>query len=1134
MFGKRFRAWPESRGQAINQNEGKTHKLETEDLSLLSVVRCFDSITLPKAGEYFVRGKVDINKEGVMGLFEPVARVYESRVEGSLMASGLVEVDSKGRIPVRIWTFKDNIRLKKGAELGTLLICRESEGKERICQITEPDMEGRWKLLKTKFENKLNELPSLERQVIVPLLKEFADIFSVDKNDIGLTTLVSHEIDTGEASPIACQHRRVPIHLEDKVEKMVQDFVDKGIIRPSESPWNAPLVVVPKKNGDIRLTVDYRKINAITKRPIFPIPDTRQLLDTLHGSAYYTTLDLSSGYYNVPMHEPDICKTAFSTRKNHWEFIRMPMGLSTSPSTFQRLMHKVFNKENWEKCLIYLDDILVFSRDLKEQVERLRTIFERIRDAGLKLSPEKCEFLKREVSYLGYTVTKNGTKTDERKISKIKNCSMPKSAEELRSWLGLCGYYRQFIQNFAQLVAPLEKMCTVIWNKKKRKETKIEWSLECQESFEKLKKALTNAPVLAYPTTKGQFILDTDASHNCMGSVLSQIQDGQEKVIAYASKKFSQSERQYCITRKELLAVHHFVHHFKHYLLGRQFIVRTDHRALTWMLNWKTPNTSQYCRWRQELEIFDMVVQYRRGNEHANADALSRLPQCQQCELKHLDPKRKTNVKNIDNRNDEIFCRNITCFEMNIDQEKDRDLLQIIKLLKVGKIDIEEPNEIRDLGPEAFALWKKRSKLRLRGGMLYLLIGESQYKLLVPKDDRRELVKMTHENFAHIGAKKTYNLLNNKYYWMNMDFDVRLFIGTCRSCAERKSGPNRKHSKESLQSNYPFQKLSLDVTGPLQCGRHGERYILGIVDNFSRYTSLIPLKRATAVDVARALYKKWICLFGAPEVIHSDRGTEFENRVIYELCAIFGIRKSKSSPYYPRGNGMIERIFRTVKDMLHSTIKSTGKNWSEVLPTVEMALRCTKHSALKFSPYEVVFGRPMETPLINSNEEKCKKRGNTPTCEYVKSVQASLQRMHELIRKNNSNQRQEECQTVPYDDGITVMAKIFPEKHGLKYARYKGPYVIIKRKGWCYTLKHVKTGKVIQRNHYHIKRFNNLNEFQDKTGTSVESMTNTCKNYQEVREVGLSCGRNQPRQREIERRVIPARSRRQTVRFGFE
>ena len=215
-----------------------------------------------------MRGQVDI-REGVVGLFEP--RPSECHVQESLLGSGLVETDDKGRIPVRIWTGRDGVRLKKGMELGTLSICQQEESKTQVYGIAELNLEERWERLKSKFESKLSRLPSLERQELGPLLREFADIFSVDKNDIGLTKLVSHEIDTGDEGPIACQHRRVPLHLEEKVEKMVKDFDDKGIIRPSESPWNAPLVVVPKKNGDIRLTVDYRRLNAITKRPLLRI-----------------------------------------------------------------------------------------------------------------------------------------------------------------------------------------------------------------------------------------------------------------------------------------------------------------------------------------------------------------------------------------------------------------------------------------------------------------------------------------------------------------------------------------------------------------------------------------------------------------------------------------------------------------------------------------------------------------------------------------------------------------------------------------------------------------------------------------------------------------------------------------------
>ena len=1100
------------------QGEPKTHARKDVDSCML-VARCFDTVKLRKAGEYVIRGKVDI-KEGIVGLFEPAVM----KDGDALFGSGLVETDIRGLVPIRIWTFEDGVRLKKGSVIGNFSICQQKNGNENlVCGLSAPNLDDRWKLLAPKFEDRLKQLPCSERQALKPLLKDFSDIFSVDKNDIGLTHLVAHEIDTGGERPIVCQHRRVPIHLEDKVENLIKDLESKGIIRPSESPWNAPLVVVPKKNGDIRLTVDYRKLNAITKRPVFPIPETRHLLDTLHGSAYFTTLDLSSGYYNVPMQEQDICKTAFSTRKNHWEFVRMPMGLSTSPSTFQRLMHKAFDKENWHQCLIYLDDILVFSRSLEEQIQRLHTIFQRIREAGLKLSPEKCDFFKKEVSYLGYTITGDGTKTDENKINKIKNWPTPQSAEELRSWIGLCGYYRHFIKDYAQIVAPLEKLCRIIWNKKKKKVTEIEWNGECEESFKKLKTALTQAPVLAYPTKEGQFILDTDASHDCMGSVLSQVQNGQEKVIAYASKKFSQSQRQYCITRKELLAVHHFVHYFKHYLLGRRFIVRTDHRALTWMLNWKNPSTSQYCRWKQELEVYDMIVQYRRGKEHVNADALSRLQQCQQCELRHEEPKHKARVKHIDQRNDEIFCRNIVSFDTSVDQLKDQDLATIINLLKEGRVNEEKPTEISAIGAEGIATWNKRSKLRLRGGLLYLLDEESRYRLLVPKDERQSLIKTVHESFAHIGVRKTLGLLMEKYYWVNMHFDVRLYIGACKSCAERKSAPVKKHIRGSLEALYPFQRVSIDITGPLASGLHGEKYILGIVDNFSRYASLIPLQKATAVEVARALYERWISVFGTPEIIHSDRGTEFENKVIYELCALFGIRKSKASPYYPQGNSMIERLFRTVKDMLYSTMKSTGKNWTEILPTVEMALRCSECSANKFTPYEIIFGRPMSTPFLR--DEQIRLKNGYSACEYILLIRKSLEKIQEMVKKNKKAEIITKYRNAVYNEGDTVMAKVLPRLHGLKCPRYEGPYVVIKRKGWCYTLRHVKSGKIIERNHYHMKKCIG-NQHPEEIGTSVESAS---RDY-----VGQETSTLQQNRRNNNEERYPTRNRERPKRYGFD
>ena len=602
-----------SRGQTLLENKAQRMTKNDNLSKKMSEVLFFDNINLKSMGEYMIRGQV---KGGLIGdcLIEPTY-VPESNI---LVASCLCKVDKSRIVPLRVWTFSDDVNIKKGMRIGQMEFMETSRNDEnaRVRNIKETKTD-RWSKLLPQMEKHLAEIPKDYRNKLLPLLEEYSDIFSLSKNDIGLTNLVEHEIDTGNSRPIACSYRRIPFGLEDKVDDLIQELVDKNIIRPSESPWNAPLVVIPKKNGDIRLTVDYRRLNSITKRPIFPIPDANQLFDTLNGSVLFTTLDLSSGYYNIPMKSEDIGKTAFSTRTNHWEFIRMPMGISTAPATFQRLMHKIFEKEKWHECLIYLDDILVFSKSLEEHMTRLETIFSRIRMSGVKLSPAKCTFLKSEVTYLGHKISNTGVETDPKKTDKIKTWPIPKSLEDLRSFLGLCGYYRKFIKNYAERVKPLEEICKEKWNEKARKKkTLLAWNDSMNKSFEELKLALTTAPVLCFPNKSDGFILDTDASHDCIGAVLSQLQGSNERVIAYASRKMSQSERQYCITRKELLSVHYFVNYFKHYLLGRAFTVRTDHRALCWLLNWKEPNTSQYCRWRQDLEIYNMDVRYRPGEKH--------------------------------------------------------------------------------------------------------------------------------------------------------------------------------------------------------------------------------------------------------------------------------------------------------------------------------------------------------------------------------------------------------------------------------------------------------------------------------------------------------------------------------------
>ena len=362
-------------------------------------------------------------------------------------------------------------------------------------------------------------------------------------------------------------------------------MLKKGVIKPASGPWASPIVLVRKKDGSVRFCVDYRRLNAITRKDAYPIPRIDDTIDTLAGSRYFTTLDLASGYWQVPMAEEHKEKTAFAAHCGLYQFEVMPFGLCNAPSTFERLMENVLRGLQWQICLVYLDDVIVYSHTFEEHVERLQLIFERIKEAGLKLKPKKCHLFQQQVSYLGHVVSDEGVHTDPEKIQKVRDWPVPANVHEVRSFLGLASYYRRFVPAFAELASPLHKLT--------EKGREFIWTSECQGAFDKLRHRLISSPILAYPTATDTFILDTDASDFGIGAVLSQSVDGVERVTAYASRSLSKSERNYCVTRKELLALVHHVKHFRPYLYGRQFRIRTDHGALKWLLGLKIPRDRQ-------------------------------------------------------------------------------------------------------------------------------------------------------------------------------------------------------------------------------------------------------------------------------------------------------------------------------------------------------------------------------------------------------------------------------------------------------------------------------------------------------------------------------------------------------------
>ena len=443
--------------------------------------------------------------------------------------------------------------------------------------------------------------------------------------------------------------------------------------------------------------------------------------------------------------------------------------------------------------------------------------------------------------------------------------------KDLSTFIGFASYYRRFIRNFSLLAAPLENVLT---REKSKRNLRIHWSESMVKSFDGLKEALCSTPVLVSPKNNDTFILDTDASQFGIGAVLSQRDSNQnEQVVSYASNRLSKTESRYCATRKKLLAVVHYVRQFRHYLIGRKFILRTDHKSLTWLMSWRNPSTSQYFAWISELSQYDFFIEHRKGEKHVNADVMSRLQHednCKQCEVNYVTSieKSTTPIQEIERL-------------INVSAKEAQNLAK--------KPEIEIVNEeVIYHDPDG----SKRT-----------VISRKQGKILAEK---------IHSNLNHIGQKKLNCLLKQHVFWINQSLDCNELCSSCIICLKRKSLKSLKHNKSSIDAEKSFEKICIDITGPLP-EHQGKKYLLGVVDCFSKFVTLVPLKSLHSEEITSALFEKWISLFGPPKILHSDQGPNLNSRTVKELCDHFNITKTRTAPYHPQSNGICERLFRTVK-----------------------------------------------------------------------------------------------------------------------------------------------------------------------------------------------------------------------------
>ncbi|KAG8472899.1 hypothetical protein CXB51_034781 [Gossypium anomalum] len=761
----------------------------------------------------------------------------------------------------------------------------------------------------------------------VPVVCEFADVFPEELPGLPPVREVEFGIDLiPGTAPISIAPYRMALAELKELKSQLQELTDKGFVRPSFSPWGAPVLFVKKKDGSMRLCVDYRQLNKVTIKNKYSLPRINDLFDQLKGATWFSKIDLRSGYSQLRVKESDVPKTAFRTRYGHYEFLVMPFRLTNAPAVFMDLMNRIFRPYLDKFVVVFIDDILIYSKDDTEHAEYLRIVLQTLRDKQLYAKFSKIEFWLREVGFLGHIVSGDGIRVDPSKISAIVDWKPPKNVTEVRSFLGLAGYYRRFVNGFSIIAAPITRLL--------RKDVKFEWTEECQQSFEELKKLLTEAPVLVQPESGKEFVVYSDASLNGLGCVL--MQEG--KVVAYASRQLKPHERNYPTHDLELAAVVFALKIWRHYLYGEKCRVYTDHKSLKYLMSQKDLNLRQR-RWLELLKDYELVIDYHPGKANVVADALSR-------KLLFALRAMNTRLKVSDDGSilAELRARPMFLQEICEAQENDQDLQA-----KRKQCEVDTESDFR-IGSNGCLMFKDR--------------------ICVPKNEEliQRILQEAHSGYfsIHPGSTKMYNDLKKMYWWNGMKRDISEFVSKCLICQQVKA----EHQvplgllQPIMIPEWKWDRITMDfISGlPLTPGKKNAIWV--IVDRLTKSAHFIPVRTDYSLNKLAELYiREIVRLHGIPLSIISDRDPRFTSRFWKKLQEALGTKLNFSTAFHPQTDGQSERVIQILEDMLRCCVLEFQGSWERYLPLVEFAYNNSYQTSLKMAPYEALYGRKCRTPL---------------------------------------------------------------------------------------------------------------------------------------------------------------------------
>lgn len=970
-----------------------------------------DFLTVPARCESIHYFSTTINEDCFVNSQELCPGVY--------VASTLV-TPRNGKIPFKVMNTRD-----ENVVLNTFNLNISKLSDYFLCQFNKSIINA--ERVKTLFSLlKLDGLTEEEQKSIENICAKYPDIFHITGDKLNTTSLYQQTIDLKpHHTPVYVKPYRLPQTQKVEIDKQIQGMLADGIVEESKSAWSSPLLLVPKKpdaSGEKkwRVVIDYRKVNDQIQDDKFPLPNISEILDSLSGSMYFSTLDLYQGFYQINLSKDSRPYTAFATSKGQYQMTRLPMGLKTSPSAFSRMITVAMSGLNYEQCLVYLDDLCVFGRNLENHNKNLLDVFSRLRKVNLKLNPAKCKFLQKEILYLGHVVSETGVSPDPRKTQVLENYPRPSSTDDVKRFVAFANYYRKFIPKFAEKACHLNKLCC--------KNTPFIWTEDCEKSFQVLKKSLIKPPVLQYPNfaKTNEFLLQTDASGSAIGSVLCN-NDG--RPVAYASRTLNKAEKNYPTIEKELLAIVWSVKYFRPYLYGRKFKIQTDHRPLIYLFGMRDPS-SRLLKFRLLLEEYNFTIEYIKGAQNSAADALSRINiedlkllteqvvnvttraqarKLKECNQRTDIPKSSIDKHPLNSRPDqprvvEILRKPTDWVELclinnrNINKlEKDglvtqrskyfiyvpsksmicfiglrssrssitrdvlvRDLCSICKTLKLNELCVIKSENNKEF--IAGIINEIKSYTDWSGPRICVLKSVQRINDL---DNRRVIINDFHllPTSGHAGIRRMTNNIKKFYYWPSMHKDISDFVSKCEKCQKYKHNNKTKQPMTiTTTSSYAFEKVFLDIVGPLPKDDAGHCYALTLQCELSKFVEAYPLHSKDTISVAKSFVNNFVLRFGIPAEIATDRGTEFISNTMKQVCTLLKIKHLTSTAYHHESIGALENTHKTMGAYLRISTENHPQTWSEWLPYWCFAYNNTVHTETNYTPHELVFGKSCKLP----------------------------------------------------------------------------------------------------------------------------------------------------------------------------